>query len=638
MSCKKFFWLGNSLTLLISFVFAILLVAAAIANQQIGDTTITHLLWFGVGLIGFLLLFVVLIQLSYANNWAGSPIVIQPSQPEGIEVAIVFIQGEGIPIDRYCPIAKSIQDAAPNLKIWVGIPQFIGDSPIPRETGLAIDKVLSQMKQEGMPDTDNIFFIAHSVGGIAIQKYLKSFPERAKGQILMGSFLNKTYVSQLSDAGKTEIQYSVPTLTIGGTLDGLARITRIATAFWYQQINPETETDLDNFPVVAIEGATHMQFASGEPVSYVADFDLKPQISDEEVRQQIGQLAYHFLNTQLPDTDTKDSRVFLKEKCFETQQTLQPILDAFLMEGYNGFKPACYRVEIDNQPRNDPKCTAYSPWIQERANPIMAGRDRSPVPFDITAIDSFHRSYTYNPFANPSVHIPRIEPPLNNGKPPCDGNQQTATECTLTVSSVTQALYNFLDDFDTGFFPIAAFSLRSKLNSRQKIWQYAGVSNPNFEETDGSSRGNEINQNVYQWALEHAGDKARQYFDKFGIQMAMGEDSVPFIAAGPLWIWVYPKYNYVTINNEQFCQVKARVMKTPINYFIPSARGFHYCQLLSPATVMEWIYIDGLRAKASCSGTTITYGPLGGGLDKAVRFLLRLALRQTRTKALFKRV
>ncbi|MEH2252388.1 hypothetical protein [Nostoc sp.] len=332
MFWKNFFWLGKSLTILLSLVLVCLVIAAITVSGWVGDS-ITHLLWIGAGLTGFLLLFVVLIQLNYAYNWSGASIVLKPIHNEGTEVAIIFIQGEGIPIDRYCPVAKAIQDAASDLKIWVGIPQFIGDSPIPRETGLAINKVISEMRQEGMPATDNIFFAAHSVGGIAIQKYLKAFPERAKGQILMGSFLDKEYLSKLNQEGKTVIQYTVPTLTIGGTLDGLARITRIATGFWYQHINSSEPTDIENFPVVAINWATHMQFASREPVSYVADFDLKPKVPDEEVHLQIGKLAYNFICSKLPNASKEDSWYFLREKQKQTQQMLQPLLDAFLMEG-----------------------------------------------------------------------------------------------------------------------------------------------------------------------------------------------------------------------------------------------------------------------------------------------------------------
>ena len=36
-------------------------------------------------------------------------------------------------------------------------------------------------------------------------------------------------------------------------------------------------------------------------------------------------------------------------------------------------------------------------------------------------------------------------------------------------------------------------------------------------------------------------------------------------------------------------------MKTPENYPISAAAGFHYCKVLSPARSMEWIYMGGLR-------------------------------------------
>ena len=623
-SVSDLFWFGKGLTLLLVSILSLLVIAEIYTNTWVADW-ITHVLWIGIILDSFLLVFVLTIQLIYANDWLGVPLVLKPLHNQGATVGLIFIQGEGIPSERYSLIAKAIQACAPDLAIWVGIPKFIGDSPIPRETELVINQAIRHLKQEGMPQTGNLFFVAHSVGGIAIQKYLKSFPNVAKGQILMGSFLDKLYLSDLDDQGRTIIQYPVPTLTIGGTLDGLARITRIAVAFWYQQINPSQPTDNTNFPVVTIDGAGHMQFASGEATSYVADFDLKPTIAESSVHQQVGELVSNFIRTKLPGFNTESSLQFLSDKQQKSQQRLQPLLDAFLLEGYNGFKPACYNRAEDNT-RTDPKCTPYSPWIQNSANPIMAGGDSCPVQFDLEVIDSFHRSYTYDPFHSPHVHIPQIRNSCNGTAP-----------CTLSISSVTQALYNWLEVFDTGFFPISAFSLRTKLNSRQNIWKHAGVADPNFQKTDGPSRGAEINQSVYQWALEHAGDEAHTYFEKHGVPITIGEDVAPIVAAGPLWIWNYPKYRYLSLTNAPLYQVQSTVMKTPINYLIPPARGFHYCQLLSPAAAMEWIYIDGLRLKASLSGNTFIYGPFGG-IDKVIRFLLRGTLRQTRTKGLFKKV
>jgi len=31
-------------------------------------------------------------------------------------------------------------------------------------------------------------------------------------------------------------------------------------------------------------------------------------------------------------------------------------------------------------------------------------------------------------------------------------------------------------------------------------------------------------------------------------------------------------------------------MKTPDDYTVKAASGFHYCKVLSPARAMEWIY------------------------------------------------
>ena len=639
-SNKNFFselaWLGTSLTVVLALISIVLATFAFYIGIFLGDRIPTFL-WVALGLTSLLLGLVVAIQLTYANNWAGKPIVLKPKNAQRPTIGLIFIQGEGIPIDLYRPVASAIQEATADFTVWVGIPQFIGDSPIPRETGLAVKQALRAMKDAGMPDTENLFFVAHSVGGIALQKYLNSFPHIAKGQILLGSFLGKWYLSKLDNEGHTIVNYPVSTLTIGGTLDGLARITRIATAFWYQQINSSKPTDKDNFPVVAIDRATHMQFASGEATRketpFVFDFDLKPQIEEVEVHKQVGELAYHFIRTKMPDISSENSFLFLEERKKQAQELFQPIWDSLHLEGYNGFKPACYNRAQVNE-RDNPKCTPYSPWVQESANEIMAGENLSPVPFNLCVKDSFHRSYSILP-----VHIPKIckqDEKMSKGcQKICEGCEGTGPN-TLCITSVTQALYGLLDAFDTGFFPIAAFSLRAKLNSRQNLWKHAGVPNPNYQETDGSPRGSEINQQVYLWALENAGENAKSYFQEVGTPIGMGDDVVPIVAAGPLWLWNYPKYSYLYLDAQQYYLVRSTVMKTSINYPVPSARGFHYCQLLSPAAAIEWIYVDGLRLKASCSGNTFVYGPLGG-IDKILKFILRGILRQTRTRGLVKR-
>jgi hypothetical protein len=40
--------------------------------------------------------------------------------------------------------------------------------------------------------------------------------------------------------------------------------------------------------------------------------------------------------------------------------------------------------------------------------------------------------------------------------------------------------------------------------------------------------------------------------------------------------------------------VKSAMMRTPTDYWISSAAGFHYCKVLSPFAALEWMMVDAL--------------------------------------------
>ena len=72
----------------------------------------------------------------------------------------------------------------------------------------------------------------HSLGGVMAQNYAKAHSDVIKGQILMGSVLMRDKRT-LKDDGTTHFDYDVPTLTLGGTKDGLMRVSRLAEAYWH---------------------------------------------------------------------------------------------------------------------------------------------------------------------------------------------------------------------------------------------------------------------------------------------------------------------------------------------------------------------------------------------------------------------
>lgn len=60
--------------------------------------------------------------------------------------------------------------------------------------------------------------------------------KQIKGLVLMGSAINR-WNHALLDSGHSHFNYTVPTLTLGGTKDGLMRISRIAEAYYHQVEN-----------------------------------------------------------------------------------------------------------------------------------------------------------------------------------------------------------------------------------------------------------------------------------------------------------------------------------------------------------------------------------------------------------------
>lgn len=71
-----------------------------------------------------------------------------------------------------------------------------------------------------------------------------------------------------------------------------------------------------------------------------------------------------------------------------------------------------------------------------------------------------------------------------------------------------------------------------------------------------------------------------------------GDDLGPY-NAGPLWIWTM--MDYTKDLDARTMTVSAPMMRTPTNYFIGSAAGFHYCKILSPFAALEWMLVDGIH-------------------------------------------
>lgn len=414
----------------------------------------------------------------------GGDLVLKPlkSNATAEQVGVVVIQGAQITPDKYLPLIKQLQNIS-KYSLWVGVPEFPLDTPEPLAMPGAVKRILASMQSAGMPKTSKLFFVAHSLGGIILQDYLASNPHLATGQVLMGSFLLSKY---------RNISYPVPTMTLGGELDGLCRISRIMEEFYFRITHAQdADTAASNFPVLVIRGLSHIQFASGPPPGLVKLRDLKPEITLNDAHQIVASFVSSFLMVRMGEQ--RIGMMPIVDALHGTYVFLSPLVAAYELEGSYSLKPPC------NSKPPGPSCAVGSRW-SERAQQIMGGLSTA----SLKDSDAFHPVYQITP-----VHLPHVdsECPTPN------------SSCMLKTRTVTQNVYDELDKLDTGFVPISASEMRVKLKSRQAVKLAAGYKGVDFNTSDGGSLCAEINRASYEWAMKNASATALDRFKKHGVQV-----------------------------------------------------------------------------------------------------------------------
>ena len=163
---------------------------------------------------------------------------------------------------------------------------------------------------------------------------------------------------------------------------------------------------------------------------------------------------------------------------------------------------------------------------------------------------------------------------------------------------------------DDGFAPTSAIEIATKLASRELAFKVCGVeTSPSLDDGD---RCKGINEDAYALALNVSSKEALKRFQKLGRPLVMTSDQKPVPPAGPWWIWKYLK----------FTDQGSEVDITSLYAFYPLSgpaygAGNHYCKLLSPARVLEWIYVDGLRPVRTNMSSIIVWSADGVHLHHA---------------------
>ena len=469
-----------------------------------------------------------------------------------------------------------------------------------------------------MSDSVSVYFGGHSLGGAMVVDYVSSNVQiqNISGLLLNGAFIPRKYKTAVTSHGRPQVAFPVPTLTIGAELDGLCRLFRITEALYSQVTFSADPSQARHYlPVTVIPGMNHGQFAnaSGLP-DFVLNHDIPAESSTvSAVTQAAADAAAFFTALQLNGSWTK-----LDERQLQSTDLTQPIVDALLLEGYWNFLPPCLCESFDEYGYrqygtcvDQPNCTGGSPWTtqytQTQLAPAIPG-------LTLHVEDSFHHVNE----EKPSAHLPHIHGAKANNATPGSGVFPPLCPepngCQLNITTVTENWYSYVDQVaDTGFYPQSAHELRTKLKSRQAIYNAAGIQNVTLLETDiPISTGGavdlcaEVNKKSLNWALQRAQEGGssfwKRYNDSDAMKLRIGPDLVTCIA-GPCWIDTPLKFVPLTFE----VQVESTVMVTnntnsyPCgeDRLLPCDAGFHYCKILSPARALEYIVTDALQPKSA---------------------------------------
>lgn len=322
------------------------------------------------------------------------------------------------------------------------------------------------------------------------------------------------------------------------------------------------------FPIYALEGTSHMSYMTGDAPKAVKKRDLIPDVDDETAREKFGGAVVDFIG----QVNTSN---FSKAYKSDTSTVLSGLIEGIEMESSYQLKPPCYGHETENPTL--PTCFKGNNWTNEYTQKMMGG-DFDNNKISVSNDDNFHRVQSVAP-----VHLPTIT---------TDCDKKTKSACAIETSTITENLYEKLDSLDTGYYPIAATEMKTKINSRQVVQIAGGNQFADFATTDeDGNRCAEINDASIAWAYKRLSKAAKANYDQFGQQYVTGDDKGPY-NEGPLWIWTYMSYK--TSEDKKTVTVQSPMMRTPADYFIGSAAGFHYCKVLSPFRVLEWMYTDSL--------------------------------------------
>lgn len=477
-------------------------------------------------------------------------IILKPDGGKGPTAVLVFIPGGNVPNSNYTLTAKAIQENS-ELDLWILIPGVFNRlciiectstficAPLYNTISGAVDKAVAV----GMPKDAPRHLGGHSLGGTCANYLIQAYTNNTyKSLMVMGSYVDETGNYNLNN-------YPIPIATIGAELDGgIARPGKLA--LWVKQFNNYSATSIDSAlsskPVVIINSIDHSDFCPG----FSVPGDLPSELDQPTASALIGQVCGAFLNLRtLPSGSpaVQTSLAILKKVWGDTQTLVNPVLKALELEVNSGEGMFIPGTEI--------------PWCSEAQYQLsgVSTQDQS----RITLINN----YTDGDL---SFEHSRVKYATDQGK------------LTLTISG--HASYS-TDVQNTGTF-ISAAEIGCKLANYDRISQQL-----NATIIDTTSQCRDVNERALITALGMAASRTLHRYKQTGRGVCFVDDTTVTGNVGPLFIFTRLKMT----DNATCLTVQSIKLQTFVDGSIMP--GVHYCKLLSPARILDWLMTDSLKKK-----------------------------------------
>merc|ERR1719454_807238 len=435
-----------------------------------------------------------------------------------------------------------------------------------------------------LPSENSKFAIVH--GAEAATDFVENFDitEYDSGILWLSTATPRKFY--LDHVGK----FPMKSASLMGTLDGIERISRLGEELYHT----------DNY-VGIVEGMNHNSFTyevapDGTPDGWVLVGDLKEEISQDGAITSITEFAAHFMDF-CQRTLSPNSTQFLWQNRNTARDYLEPSIAGFNLENsfYYGGKSAigpdwdkdvCPTVWRGDRGLCESRAAPWGIFAQEYVSGFYPKEESELVAAGYEYIvDGWYAALSSRPSDKcPAClhHLPFVYKDGVNDK-----------KIYNTIFTQT-----FWDSGNKNETYASAETLHTKIYSRQCTYRVSGYDPEAPYSLDDAPFCQEINQIALENAIEALTNTTiLERYQSDGIPFEMEADKV--VIAGPSWLDFGLKYEPVMNGDTtEKILVQARSLKTPADFpvipGVPDAACYHYCHLLSPARIMEWIYTDSL--------------------------------------------